>query len=250
MDKIREKRTSWEESTLKKAVDGSGERKEIFTTDSGIPVKNLYTPLDLEGMDYNQDLSFPGDYPYTRGVYPSMYRGRLWTMRQYAGFGTAEETNKRFRYLLDQGSTGLSMAFDLPTQLGYDSTDPLAEGSVGRVGVAVDTLADMETIFQGIPLDKVSTSMTINATAPILLAMYIAVGEKQGVSQESVDGNHPKRHSQGIHCTRSIHLSARAKSQIDAGYHRVLFSARSTVEHAQYRRVSHPRSGCYVQFRS
>ncbi len=188
MDKIREKLAFWEESTLKKAVDGSGEKKEIFTTDSGIPVKNLYTPLDLEGMDYNQDLSFPGDYPYTRGVYPSMYRGRLWTMRQYAGFGTAEETNKRFRYLLNQGSTGLSMAFDLPTQLGYDSTDPLAEGSVGRVGVAVDTLADMETIFQGIPLDKVSTSMTINATAPILLAMYIAVGEKQGVSRNQLMG--------------------------------------------------------------
>ncbi len=188
MDKIKEKMTSWEETTLKRALRGSGEREEVFVTDSGIPVKNLYTPLDLEGTDYNQDLSFPGDYPYTRGVYPSMYRGRLWTMRQYAGFGMAEETNTRFRYLLDQGSTGLSMAFDLPTQLGYDSNDPLAEGSVGRVGVAVDTLRDMETIFQGIPLDKVSTSMTINATAPILLAMYIAVGEKQGVPQSQLMG--------------------------------------------------------------
>ncbi|MBI5252441.1 MAG: methylmalonyl-CoA mutase [Desulfomonile tiedjei] len=188
MDKIREKMASWEESTLKRALSGSGERKDVFTTDSGIPVKNVYTPLDLEGMDYSHDLSFPGDYPYTRGVYPSMYRGRLWTMRQYAGFGTSEETNQRFRYLLDQGSTGLSVAFDLPTQLGYDSTDPLAEGSVGRVGVAVDTLRDMETIFQGIPLDKVSTSMTINATAPILLAMYIVVGEMQGVPQSQLTG--------------------------------------------------------------
>lgn len=188
MDTINEKKKSWEKTTLKKSLEGSAERKEAFTTDSGIPVKNLYTPLDLEGMDYNRDLSFPGEYPYTRGVYPSMYRGRLWTMRQYAGFGTAHETNQRFRYLLEQGSTGLSMAFDLPTQLGYDSDDPLAEGSVGRVGVAVDTLADMETIFQGIPLDRVSTSMTINATATILLAMYIAVGEKQGVPQAKLMG--------------------------------------------------------------
>ena len=188
MDTIKEQKKRWEESTLKKALDRSPERREVFTTDSGIPVKNLYTPLDVESTGYAQELSFPGEYPYTRGVYPSMYRGQLWTMRQYAGFGTAEETNRRFRYLLEQGSTGLSMAFDLPTQLGYDSDDPIAEGAVGRVGVAVDTLADMETIFQGIPLDKVSTSMTINATATILLAMYIAVGERQGVPQGKLMG--------------------------------------------------------------
>ncbi len=178
----------WRETTLQRTLDRSPERKPEFTTDSGIPVKALYTPEDLAGTDYQQAIGFPGEYPYTRGVYPSMYRGQLWTMRQYAGFGAAEETNRRFRYLLDRGSTGLSIAFDLPTQLGLDSDDPLAEGAVGRVGVAVDTLADMETIFQGIPLDRVSTSMTINATAPILLAMYIAVGEKQGVAQAQLTG--------------------------------------------------------------
>lgn len=178
----------WQETTLRRTLDRSPERKPAFATDSGIPVKALYTPLDAPATDYREQIGFPGEYPYTRGVYPSMYRGQLWTMRQYAGFGAAEETNRRFRYLLERGSTGLSIAFDLPTQLGLDSDDPLAEGSVGRVGVAVDTLADMETIFQGIPLDRVSTSMTINATAPILLAMYIAVGEKQGVAQAQLTG--------------------------------------------------------------
>ena len=178
----------WQETTLRRTLDRSPERKPAFATDSGIPVKALYTPLDAPTDDYQEWLGFPGEYPYTRGVYPSMYRGQLWTMRQYAGFGAAEETNRRFRYLLERGSTGLSIAFDLPTQLGLDSDDPLCEGSVGRVGVAVDTLADMETIFQGIPLDRVSTSMTINATAPILLAMYIAVGEKQGVAQARLTG--------------------------------------------------------------
>jgi methylmalonyl-CoA mutase N-terminal domain/subunit len=188
MKKIREQQERWESTTLKKVLDRTPERKAVFTTESGIPVKRLYTPLDLENRDYGDDLSFPGQYPYTRGVYPTMYRGRHWTMRNYAGFGTAEDTNHRFRYLLDQGMLGLSMAFDLPTQLGYDSDDAICEGSVGRVGVAVDSLEDMEIIFKGIPLDKVSTSMTINATAPILLALYIAVAEKQGVSRQQLMG--------------------------------------------------------------
>jgi len=179
---------NWEGTTLKKVLDKSGERETHFATESGIPVKRLYTPLDLAHMDYIEDLGFPGEAPYTRGVYPTMYRGRLWTMRNYAGFGTAEDTNKRFRYLLEQGMPGLSVAFDLPTQLGYDSDDPMAEGAVGRVGVAVDSLKDMEIIFKDIPLDKVSTSMTINAPATILLAMYIAVGEKQGIPQEKLTG--------------------------------------------------------------
>ena len=178
----------WQDTTLARTLERSPERCPEFATDSGIPVKALYTPLDLEGTDYREQIGFPGEYPYTRGVYPSMYRGQLWTMRQYAGFGTAEETNRRFRYLLERGSTGLSIAFDLPTQLGLDSDDPASEGSVGRVGVAVDTLADLEAIFDGIPLDKVSTSMTINATAPILLAMYIAVGENQGVPATQLTG--------------------------------------------------------------
>jgi methylmalonyl-CoA mutase N-terminal domain/subunit len=179
---------NWEKNTVRRTMEKSPERKEEFKTESGIPVKRLYTPLDLEGSDYVRDLAFPGEYPYTRGVYPTMYRGRLWTMRNYAGFGTAEDTNKRFRYLLKQGMPGLSVAFDLPTQIGYDSDHPMAEGAVGRVGVAVDTLVDMETMFEGIPLDEVSTSMTINAPATVLLAMYIAVGEKQGVLQEKLMG--------------------------------------------------------------
>ncbi|MDP6180109.1 MAG: methylmalonyl-CoA mutase family protein, partial [Desulfatiglandales bacterium] len=188
MNKIKNKRAKWEKNTLKRVLDKSPERKETFTTESGIPVKRLYTPQDLEEMDYNKDIHFPGEYPYTRGVYPTMYRGRLWTMRQYAGFGTAEDTNERFRYLLDQGNEGLSVAFDLPSQLGYDSDDSMAEGAVGRVGVAVDTLEDMETIFRGIPLDKISTSMTINGTATIMLAMYIAVAQKQGIPLEKLAG--------------------------------------------------------------
>jgi len=187
-EEMRQRLENWEITTLKKALARSKERQKAFATESGIHVKRLYTPLDLSGKDYCSDLGFPGEFPYTRGVYPTMYRGRLWTMRQYAGFGTAEDTNKRFHYLLDHGMPGLSVAFDIPTQLGYDSDDPVAEGAVGRVGVAVDTLEDMEIIFDNIPLDKVSTSMTINAPATVLLAMYIAVGEKQGVPREKLTG--------------------------------------------------------------
>jgi methylmalonyl-CoA mutase N-terminal domain/subunit len=178
----------WEETSLSKALARFPERRETFKTTSDIELQRLYTPLDVEENDYFTQLAFPGEYPFTRGVQPTMYRGRFWTMRQYAGYATAEETNKRYRYLLDHGQTGLSMAFDLPTQIGYDSDHPLSAGEVGKVGVAIDTLADMETVFEGIPLDKVSTSMTINSTAAILLAMYIAVGEKQGVTPESLRG--------------------------------------------------------------
>jgi methylmalonyl-CoA mutase N-terminal domain/subunit len=178
----------WEETTLGKVLKRFPERRGTFETTSRIELNRLYTPVDLEGFEYSAKLGFPGEYPFTRGVQPTMYRGRFWTMRQYAGFATAEETNKRYRYLLDHGQTGLSMAFDLPTQIGYDSDHPLSVGEVGKVGVAIDTLADMETVFQGIPLDKVSTSMTINATAAILLAMYIAVADKQGVKPEALRG--------------------------------------------------------------
>ncbi|UFJ42881.1 methylmalonyl-CoA mutase family protein [Brevibacillus humidisoli] len=163
------------------------ERKERFATSSDIEVDRLYLPDQIDDA-YMEKLGFPGEYPYTRGVQPTMYRGRLWTMRQYAGFGTAEETNKRFRYLLEQGQTGLSVAFDLPTQIGYDSDDPMAAGEVGKVGVAIDSLEDMETLLNGIPLDKVSTSMTINAPASVLLAMYIAVAEKQGIPSTKLSG--------------------------------------------------------------
>jgi methylmalonyl-CoA mutase N-terminal domain/subunit len=178
----------WKETTLAKVLRRFPERRENFKTTSEIELNRVYTPLDLKGFDYSEKLGFPGEYPFTRGVQPTVYRGRFWTMRQYAGFATPEETNKRYRYLLDHGQTGLSMAFDLPTQIGYDSDHPLSMGEVGKVGVAIDTLADMETVFHGIPLDRVSTSMTINATATILLAMYIAVAEKQGVKPESIRG--------------------------------------------------------------
>ncbi|MCJ7545985.1 MAG: methylmalonyl-CoA mutase family protein [Deltaproteobacteria bacterium] len=178
----------WEETTLKSILERSPERKESFKTTSDIVLKRLYTPLDGEGSDYLEELGFPGEYPFTRGVQPTMYRGKHWTMRQYAGFATAEETNQRYHYLLNRGQTGLSVAFDLPTQIGYDSDHPLCRGEVGKCGVAIDSLADMEILFAGIPLDKVSTSMTINATAAMLLAMYIAVAEKQGVVMDQLRG--------------------------------------------------------------
>ena len=185
---IRDEFGRWEKTTLQKTLSRAKEREPSFQTTSGIEVERLYTPIDTDPIDYCDDLGFPGEYPFTRGVQPTMYRGRLWTMRQYAGFATAEETNKRYKYLLEQGQTGLSVAFDLPTQIGYDSDHPLSEGEVGKVGVAIDTLRDVEILFEGIPIDKVSTSMTINSTAAILLAMYIAMAEKQGVKPGVLQG--------------------------------------------------------------
>jgi len=178
---------AWEEGPLAKTLQRQPERESAFATTSA-PVQRLYTPLDIADLDYERDLGFPGEYPFTRGVQPTMYRGRFWTMRQYAGFGTAEESNQKFRYLLSQGQTGLSVAFDLPSQLGYDSDDPMAIAEVGQVGVAIDSLYDMETLFEGIPLDQVSTSMTINAPAAVMLAMYIVAGEKQGVAADKLNG--------------------------------------------------------------
>ena len=186
---IREGREEWEAETRGPTVDRFGERTETFETDTGgQEVQPLYTPADVADLDYDDDLGFPGEEPYTRGVYSTMYRGRLWTMRQYAGMGTASETNERFNYLMDEGQTGLSMAFDLPTQMGYDSDAGMAAGEVGKAGVAIDSLRDMETVFDGIPLDEVSTSMTINAPASVLLAMYIAIGDQQGVPREELRG--------------------------------------------------------------
>ena len=185
---ILKEKERWEKRTLGKTLEKFPERLKEFTTVSGMPIERLYTPLDMESLDYLRDLGFPGEFPFTRGIYCTGYRGRLWTMRQYAGFGTAKESNKRYKYLLEQGQTGLSVAFDLPTQVGYDSDHPLAEGEVGKAGVPVSSLKDMEILFDGIPLGKVSTSMTINATAPQVLAMYFAIAEKQGVALDSVRG--------------------------------------------------------------
>jgi methylmalonyl-CoA mutase N-terminal domain/subunit len=183
-EELKMKKAEWEDKFLHSGK--FKERKSSFQTDSGIEIDRFYLPD--ENFDYIEKLGFPGEYPFTRGVYPTMYRGRLWTMRQYAGFGTAEETNKRFKYLLEHGQMGLSVAFDLPTQMGYDSDHPMADGEVGRVGVAIDSLQDMEILFDGINLEKITTSMTINATAAILLAMYVAVAKKQGADLKKISG--------------------------------------------------------------
>jgi methylmalonyl-CoA mutase N-terminal domain/subunit len=178
---------SWKRNKYAKSLDASDSPRN-FTTVSGRPIKELFTPADLPRFDFFRDLNFPGEYPYTRGIHPTMHRGRLWTMRQFSGFGTAEDTNKRYKYLLAHGQTGLSVAFHLPTLMGVDSDHPLARGEVGKCGVAIDSLADMEVLFSGIPLDKITTSMTINAPAAVLWAMYIAVAEKQGVSPRLISG--------------------------------------------------------------
>ena len=178
----------WEKTTLPKWLSNHPERKNEFHTSSGTPVKRLYTPRDMKDIDYLRDLGFPGRFPFARGVHATMYRGRLWTMRQFSGFGTAEQTNQRFKYLLKEGETGLSIAFDYPTIMGRDSDDPTANGEVGRCGVAISSLKDMEVLFDGIPLNKVTTSMTINGPTAMLLAMYIAIGDKQGVPREGLGG--------------------------------------------------------------
>jgi methylmalonyl-CoA mutase N-terminal domain/subunit len=187
LERIRENREEWEDDTLGPYLD-YGERKERFATVSNHEVDRLYTPEDIEDVDYEEDLGFPGEPPYTRGAYPTMYRGKTWTMRQFAGFGTAEETNERFHYLIDEGQTGLSTAFDMPSLMGIDSDHPMSEGEVGKEGVAVDTLADMEVLFDGIDISEVSTSFTINPSAAVVYAMYVALADKQGVPRDEVRG--------------------------------------------------------------
>ena len=188
LQKIQAGREKWDQGPVAKTLSKSPEARPVFTTISGTPVERLYTPLDVKGLDYDRDLGYPGLYPFTRGVQPTMYRGRFWTMRQYAGFGDAKGTNERYRYLLQQGQTGLSVAFQLPTQAGYDSDHPLSMGEVGKVGVAIDHIDDMKILFNQIPLDKVTTSMTMNAPAGVLLSMYLAIAEEQGVPWDKVGG--------------------------------------------------------------
>ena len=185
---IIKKRENWEEHTLKEHLEVHPQWKEDFITTSGTPIKRLYTPEDIENFNYLKDLNFPGQYPFTRGVQPTMYRGRLWTMRMFSGFGTAEESNKRYKYLLEHGETGLSVAFDFPTLYGFDSDQPIAKGEFGKCGVAISSLRDMEILFDGIPLDKITTSMTINGPAAILWAMYIVTAENQGASKDRIGG--------------------------------------------------------------
>ncbi len=186
--RTRSDKERWEQETLKPFLEKHGERKARFITVSNAEIPRLCTPDDIESLDYERDLGHPGEYPFTRGIYPTMYRGKLWTMRQFAGFGGPEETNRRFKYLLEEGQTGLSTAFDMPTLMGLDSDHPLAEGEVGVEGVAVDTLKDFEILFEGIPLDQVSTSFTINPSAPVIYAMYIAVADQQGVPRHKIRG--------------------------------------------------------------
>jgi methylmalonyl-CoA mutase N-terminal domain/subunit len=188
LQKIKKERQRWETTKVPNWIEWHPERKNEFSTLSGISAKRLYTPENVKRLDYLKDLGFPGEHPFTRGLHATMYRGRLWTMRQFSGFGTAEQTNQRFKYLLKEGETGLSIAFDYPTIMGYDSDHTMAMGEVGQCGVAVSSLKDMETLFDGIPLDKVSTSMTINGPAAMLLAMYVAIGDRQGVPREKLDG--------------------------------------------------------------
>ncbi len=185
---IREAREEWAAETRDPVLERHGERKERFATVSNLEVEDLYTPLDVADLDYEEDLGFPGEFPYTRGVYPTMYRGRTWTMRQFAGFGTAEETNERFHYLIENGQTGLSTAFDMPSLMGMDSDDPMADGEVGREGVAVDTLRDMEVLFDGIDIGEVTTSFTINPSAPVVYAMYVALADQRGVPRDELNG--------------------------------------------------------------
>ncbi|HXR23928.1 MAG TPA: methylmalonyl-CoA mutase family protein [Candidatus Binataceae bacterium] len=185
---IAKARKNWEDKKVAPALKRGPERRDRFATNSGIEIKREYDPEDLNGFDFVNDLGFPGEYPFTRGVQPTMYRGRLWTMRQYAGFGDAEESNRRYRYLFANGQTGLSVAFDLPTQMGRDADHPLARGEVGRVGVSIGSVEDMETLLAELPLDKISTSMTINSTAAILLALYLVTAEKRGVSWDKLNG--------------------------------------------------------------
>jgi methylmalonyl-CoA mutase N-terminal domain/subunit len=187
LGKVRAEEKKWEEKS-EESLAGNKERYANFQTSSGIQIKRVFSPVDLSELDYLRDLNFPGEYPYTRGIQANMYRGKFWTMRQYAGYGSAEDTNRRYHYLLEQGQTGLSVAFDLPTQIGYDSDHHLAEGEVGKVGVAIDSVADMAVLFRGIPLDRVSTSMTINAPAAVLLAMYVAVAEQNGIPTAKLKG--------------------------------------------------------------
>src|SRR5512143_2743280 len=187
MSNLIESKQAWERGPLARTLKKSPERKPEFTTSSGIPLDRIYVPDEVP-VDYERQLGLPGEYPFTRGVQPTMYRGRLWTMRQYAGYASAQESNRRYKFLLGQGQTGLSVAFDLPTQIGYDSDDPMALGEVGKVGVSISSLRDMQVLFDHIPLDKVSTSMTINAPAAVLLAMYIAVGRQQGVAAKDLRG--------------------------------------------------------------
>ena len=213
LQKIQAGKEKWDQGPVAKTLSKSPEAKPVFTTISGTPVERLYTPLDVKGLDYDRDLGYPGMFPFTRGVQPTMYRGRYWTMRQYAGFGDAKGTNERYRYLLEQGQTGLSVAFQLPTQAGYDSDHPLSMGEVGKVGVAIDHIDDMKILFNQIPLDKVTTSMTMNAPAGVLLSHVSGDRRRAGRALGQGRRDRPKRCFKRDHLPRPVYLSAQADDE-------------------------------------
>ena len=244
-ERIDEARRAWEARVLRPALARSPERPGPFATSGGAPVERLYSPADPPGPDYVADLGFPGEYPFTRGVQPTMYRGRLWTMRQYAGFGSATETNRRYRYLLEQGQTGLSVAFDLPTQMGYDADHAMARSEVGKVGVAISSIDDALDLFDGIPLDRVSTSMTINATAAILLCLYVAVAARQGVASERLSGTVQNDILKEYIARGHVHLPARPLPAADHRHVRVLQGPRAALEHDLDLGLPHPRGGMH-----
>jgi len=209
-------------------------RRDRYSSLSGLPIADVYTKDDLKDWDPTRDLGAPGEFPYTRGIYPTMYRGRLWTMRQFAGFGAAEDTNARFKYLLEHGTTGLSVAFDMPTLMGLDSDDPRARGEVGHCGVAVSSLEDMERLFEDIPLNHITTSMTINGPAAVIFAMYLAMAEQRGIPLSQLGGDASKRHTEGVHCPERMALSPKTTSAIDYRYPRVLHGACAEMASYQY----------------
>ena len=239
------RKQEWKEKVWQPATERSGERQARFETSSEIEVEPIYTPEDVSNQDYDRDLGFPGSFPYTRGVQPTMYRGRIWTMRQYSGFASAEETNRRYHYLLEQGQTGLSMAFDLPTQTGYDSDHPIAYSEVGRVGVPISHLEDMETVFEGINLAEVSTSMTINATASLLLAYYIAMAKKQGVDPKELRGTVQNDIPEGVHSQRHPHLSGGSFNEAGDRPLCLLRLGNAQLEHHLHQRLSHAGGGLH-----
>jgi methylmalonyl-CoA mutase, N-terminal domain len=236
----------WERETLEPALKKAPERDVPFTTISGRPIDRLYTSDDIAELDPARDLASPGEFPYTRGIHPTGYRGKLWTMRQFAGFGTPEETNERYKTLLKAGGTGLSVAFDLPTLMGRDPDHELSLGEVGKCGVSIVSLADMERLFEGIDLGGITTSMTINSPAPMIFAMYLVVAEKQGADWKKLSGHDPERHPEGVHRPEGVHLPA---ARVDAAHHRhlrVLREGSAEVEHDLGERVPHPRGGVHV----
>ena len=240
---IRESVDHWESTVVQRVASSLPERRDPFTTLSGAPVNRLYTPADVADLDYDRDLGLPGRYPFTRGIHPTGYRGKPWTMRMFSGFGTAEETNARFKYLLAQGQTGLSVAFDMPTLYGYDSDAPEALGEFGKCGVAISSLADMEALLDGIPLDQVTTSMTINSPAAIIWAMYIAAAEKRGIPRAALGGTTQNDILKEYIAQKEFLFPPGAFDAAGGGYDRVRHARDAEVEHDQYLRLPHPRGG-------